>query len=344
MSDREGGIIVSRLLVVISVVLVPIIIFLIFIIGNFHLWFTIWIPVDAEMEFLILKVLCPLVFSVSWLFFLILFATRLANTLDSMDKTISIVPLRLKLFFGINALFIMFIFVIPLVTPLIAVVSFMAMAWRITTFRKKDWEGEKAGVLTKIMEGIFALPPLFCTVVILPEVITLSVFLFTEIWIPLLDIIFIISLCLCTALAFGSFIILIQHSGVSEYEQLFAAPSEEKSKTSVRFLQLALFAFFLFLAFYGFTVIELFYNMGFILVLIVTTINYLRGKRQDKAFKGHLLGYLLAAVFMGSNLLFFSFTFSAFSELLRVGSLVISASLFIVVFFYVFITYEETPL
>ena len=341
MSDNEGGIILSRLLVVISVILVPIVIFLIFILSDFHLWFTVWIPVEPEIEFWILKVFCPTIFSISWLFFLILFATRLAETLESMDKTISIVPLRLKLFFGINALFIMFIFVFPLITPVISVLSFMAMAWRLTTFRKKDWSDQKAGIGTKFMMGLFSIPPIICTAIIIPDFITLSVFLFTEIWIPLLDIIFIFSLCICTALAIGSFIIMIQHSGVSEYEQLFATPAEAKSKAFVRILEIGLFIFFLFLAFYGFAIIDFFYNMGFVLVLIVTAVNYLKGKREDKAFKGHLLGYLLAAVFMGSNLISFGF---AYSELIKVWSLVISASLFIIVFFYVFITYEESIL
>lgn len=335
MAEKTGGIILSRLIVFLSIVLVPIAIFIIFLVNDFSLWFY----EDPILEFWIINLLCPAIFSVSWLFFLGLFATRFAETINAMDKTISIVPLRLKMFFGINALFIMFIFVFPLVTPLVSILSFMGMAWRLTTFRKDDWEQSGPGFFTKLLMGAVTIIPIFCTVVIFPDYINLSIFLFTQIWIPLLDLIFIISLCLCTALAIGSLFIMIQHSGVSEYEQLINMPASERSKLPVRLLELGLFAFFLFLALGGFELINLFYNAGFFIVLFVSIVNFVRGKLKDKTFRGHLFGYILAAVFMGSNLIFFNVEFS---NIIAVWSLFISAGLFIFVFFYVFITLNES--
>ena len=99
MTREVKGFILSRLLVLISIIIVPIAIFLIFNLVEFSLWYS----QNPTLNFWILRVLCPLVFSVSWLFFLILFANRLSETIDSMDKTVGIVPLRLRFFFGLNA-------------------------------------------------------------------------------------------------------------------------------------------------------------------------------------------------------------------------------------------------
>jgi len=341
MPKEIKGIIVSRLIVLISIISIPIIIFLIFNLVDFNLWWSS----DPKLNFWIVKVLCPLVFSVSWLFFLILFANRFADTIESMDKTVGVVPLRLKFFFGINAMFIMFIFIFPMITPLVSALSFASMAWRLTTFRKESWDDQEASFITRFLMILFSLLPVFCAVCILPDYLALSVFLWEDIWLPLLDYIFIISYCLCTALAIGSLFILISNAGVSEYEQLFADPAETPSTAGVKILEILLFIGFLYLAgfFTGerFDIIDLFYNLGFVIVIFVSIVNFLKGKSKDKRFKGHLLGYLLAAVFMGSNLLAFNLEFS---EFLKIWSLILSASLFIFVFFYTFVKYEDTEI
>ncbi|MHA1337455.1 MAG: hypothetical protein ACTSPW_17215 [Promethearchaeota archaeon] len=336
MTNLKGNIIISRLIVLISIIILPIAIFLIYNLIDFHLWFNN----DPSLEFWLIKVLCPLVYSISWLFFLIIFATRFAETIEVMDNVISIVPLRLKLFYGMNALIIMFIFVFPLITPIIAVLSFMSMAWRISLkIYKNDFsEKEKIPFFTKFLMLIFAIIPIFCSIIVIPNYIQLLDFIFLNIWIPLLEIIFIISFCLCTALAIGSLFYMFSYSGISEYEQLLEYRNKEKSKTAIRLLEIGLFIFFLLLALNNFEVIYFFYNLGFFIVLFVSVINFFRGKRKDRNFNGHLFGYLLAAVFMGSNLIFFSIEISDF---LKITSLLISALIFILIFFYVFITFDE---
>ena len=123
------------MIILLSIILVPIAIFLIYNFTDFNLWFSN----EATLKIALIKLLCPTVFSISWLFFLILFAERFADTLDDFDRTISVVPSRLKFFYGINAVYILFIFIFPLITPVISVLSFASFAWRLTTFRKKRW-------------------------------------------------------------------------------------------------------------------------------------------------------------------------------------------------------------
>ncbi|MHA1486675.1 MAG: hypothetical protein ACTSSC_05840 [Promethearchaeota archaeon] len=75
MSKTVKGVVIPRLIVLLAIVLVPLSIFLIFSLVDFNLWYSN----DASLNFVVVKVLSPTVYSVSWLFFLILFANRFAH-------------------------------------------------------------------------------------------------------------------------------------------------------------------------------------------------------------------------------------------------------------------------
>lgn len=337
MSREVKGVILSRLMVLISIIVVPIVIFLIFNLVEFSLWYS----QSPTLNFWILRVLCPLVFSVSWLFFLILFANRFSETIETMDRTVGIVPLRLRFFFGLNALFILFIFVFPLITPIIAILSFASMAWRLTTFRKESWDESETSAATKFLMVLFSILPIFCTISILPQYVVLSIFLWENIWLPLLPLIFIISVCLCTALAIGSLFYLIANRGVSEYEQIFIDTTIQKYIWHIRIFELFLFVFFLFLSFGNFPLMNIFYYAGFAIVIIVSIVNFINGKRRDASFKSHFFGYLLAAVFMGSNFIIFN---PDLALIIQEVSLILSAIVFILIFIFKFLRAEESEI
>ncbi|MFX0135645.1 MAG: hypothetical protein ACFFDN_18520, partial [Candidatus Hodarchaeota archaeon] len=257
---------------------------------------------------------------------------------DDFDRTISVVPSRLKFFYGINAVYILFVFVFPLITPIISILSFASMAWRLTTFRKKVWDEEsKVSFLTRFMIVLSSVIPIFCAISVFPEYFKLASFLLNDIWLPILPYLFIISYSLFTALAIGSFILLFYNSGISEYEQFWVEPSKKRSFWNIRILEVFLFAFFLFLDLGDYEVISLFYMAGFIFIIIISIINFFQGKSKIKGFKSHLVGYLIAAVFIGSNVIFSTAEISGF---LRFSSLMISAVLYVFVFFYTFFQVE----
>lgn len=340
MSKTVKGLIFSRLIVLLSIILVPVSIFLIYSLVDFRLWYSN----DEILNFWIIKILIPLVYSASWLFFLILFANRFADTMDAFDEKISVVPSRLKFFYGINAVYILFIFIFPLVTPVVSVLVFASFAWRLTTFRKESWEEDsKTSTLTKIMMGLFSIIPLFCTVSIIHQYLELSLYLWNNIWIPILPYLFIFSYSLFTALAIGSLILLFLNSGISEYEQIYVESQKKKTFWQVRILVFILFIFFLyldvsrFLGLNDYDIIDLFYWAGFIIIIFTSLVNYARGKSKYNNFKGHLIGYFLAVIFIGSNVVFST---SEISELLRVWSLLISAVLYIFILFYTFATID----
>jgi len=335
MPKEVKGIIVSRLIVLLAIILVPISIFLIYFFVDFSLWYSN----DPILNFWVIKVISPLVFSASWLFFLILFANRFAKTMESFDDKISVVPSRLKFFYGINAVYILFIFVFPVVTPIISILSFASFAWRLATFRKENWEEDtKVSLFTKIFMVIATLVPIFCTVSIIPEFLDLPIFLWTEVWFPNVDLLFTISYSLFTALSIGSLIILFSNDFISEYEQLFTDPSQKNKFWNVKILEIFLFGFFMFLDLYDYDIIQLFYWAGFGIIIFTSVVNYIRGKSKYGSFKSHFFGYFIAAVFIFSNVVFSS---EEISEFLRIWSLVISAVLYIFVLFYTFASIEE---
>jgi len=339
MSKRVKGIIVTRLIVLLAIIIVPASIFLIFSLVDFRLWYS---PFDPILNFWIVKILSPMVFSVSWLFFLILFANRFANTMDSFDEKISVVPSRLKFFYGINAVYILFIFVFPIVTPFISILSFASFAWRLTTFRKESWEDDsKISFLTKFVIVLMALIPIFCTVSIIPEFLKLPLYLW-EIWKFVIEYLFIISYSLFTALSIGSLIILFSNSGISEYEQIFVDTTQKKSFTHVKVLEVILFGFFLFLDLNNYELINTIYTAGLVIVIFTYIVNFIRGKSKYGSFKSYFLGYFIAVVFIGSNVILANyFNNPDLSDFLRTWSLLISAILYIFVLFYTFITIED---
>jgi len=335
MSKTVKGILIPRLVVLLAIFLVPLSIFLIFSLVDFNLWYSN----DATLNFIVIKILSPIVYSVSWLFFLILFANRFANTIESFDDKISVVPSRLKFFYGLNAVYILFIFIFPFITPVISILSFASFAWRLTTFRKESWEDDtETSFLTKLVMVLASLLPIFCTVSILPEFLELPVFLWNNVWLYLIDYLFKISYSLFTALSIGSLIILFSNSGISEYEQLFTDTTQKKSFTNVKFLVVFLFGFFLFLDINEYPIVELIYTAGLVVVIFTYLVNLIRGRSKYGSFKSYFLGYLIAAVFIGSNVIL---TTEEISEFLRVWSLLLSAILYIFVLFYTFITLED---
>jgi hypothetical protein len=334
MPRKVKDIYISRLVVLITLILIPIATFVIFISVNFDLWYS----TNPTLEFWVIKVLCPVIFSGSWLYFMILFRNRLSLTLDSMERVTSIIPLRLKIFYGMIALIVLFIFLIPLVTPFIAIISFMSIAWQMSTRKHEFGESGGSPWYTKVLMLLFVIVPIFCTVSILPEYALLSEFLSASIWDPLIDHIYTISYCLCTALAVGSLFFLFENSGVSEYEQILQHPDDKKGNTYIKYVEFVLFIFLLILAYTGFELIEFFYGAGLVIVVFVSIINFFSSKKKTGKFGGHILGYLLAAIFMGSNLLIFNVEFG---EIFQIISLIILAAVFILIFIITFIVLEE---
>ncbi len=299
MPRRIKGILVSRIITVFLAVAIPIAIWLTFTLGSFEV---AWFP-EGTLKWVVIKVLTPLIYSVSWVMMFSLFATRISRTIDSFDKSSSVIPLRLLFFYGLNALFVLGIFVFPVITPVVSVLAFMSLAWRLTTIRKTNWgEEERVSALTWVVMIIFAIPPVFCAILIMPEILVFAVHLWEDLWLPIVDILYDGSLMICTALTFGSLIFLIR-AGVSEYEQLGSAKKDDINLPAIWTFEVAMAAFLLFLMFAKIEFVRVFTWAGLVVAVFVTGVNYFRGRQAVVDFKSHTIGYIIAIAFVLAQLL-----------------------------------------
>ncbi|MHA2352179.1 MAG: hypothetical protein ACXABX_03580, partial [Candidatus Thorarchaeota archaeon] len=158
----------TRLAVVILAVIGPIYFFLLM----------IFIPQmqpfgDPFLDLLFHNLGVPIVFSAPWLGLIYYQRYRLANTVYIMDDTISSVPLRWRVFYGINAAFVLMLFVLPMTTPILAIILGLYVAG--TVFYRigvGKFGGGKPGAALAVLGALaLCLLPTFVMLEFLPSYI-----------------------------------------------------------------------------------------------------------------------------------------------------------------------------
>ncbi len=138
-----GNIRIFRLLVVLLFILIPIYYFSIFYIVDVlssGSLFLSWFLAYLDRNFVI-YLLMPLVLSISWFILLILFKDNFAESFQIMHDTRSVITPRWTIFFGLNALLIVGLFIMPVISNLMAFFGFFVLSWRI--FIASDWAENK---------------------------------------------------------------------------------------------------------------------------------------------------------------------------------------------------------
>lgn len=259
----------------------------------------------------------PLTFSFPWLLFIYINRNTLAATFDEIKSATSIIPLRWKIFYGINALFILLFFILPLISPPLAVFTSIILAVR--TSRRSRFALEKSEkfplFLSFILAIIFAIIPTYFLLLFLPAYSTIFSWILNAWWNSLF-LIYDLSIWIVNSLAIGSLIWLI-YTGAAEYEARIYG--WRKTQVPVNLIRLIQFLFFLFLAFIGlprhpclkeiyekyslpiFPGAEQFLSKINILCLaivcFVILISLLRGLKKVE-YRGPFIGYLFAAGFL----------------------------------------------
>ncbi len=314
-----------------------------------------WIITDLVLQDRILHWIAPAIYATGWIFMLIVFATRAADTSEAVAASSKIIPMRMRLFYTVNALFLTIIFVFPVATPFVAVIAFASFGWRLTTFRVEWDSGKKVGKGTYIVMILFAVPPALLSIIYIPSTVDLALHFWNDYWLKpitfdladlsMVDILYKLSMCLATALTFGSLIYFIQ-TGASEYDQAQLVSGKDKSFAGVKFFQVVMFVFLLYLEYALVAIKSLFYWAGLIIVIFIAIVGLVRrggagGVIQlDKSF---FLGYLLTAVFFVGELWHYDVSplGITMSETIKSALLIITAIVYIVIFAYKFLTYEE---
>jgi hypothetical protein len=205
---------------------------------------------DALLDLLFHHVAVPIVFTAPWLGLIYYQRYRLANTVYIMDDTISSVPLRWRVFYGINAAFVLMLFVLPMTTPPLAIILGLYVAGTVF-FRigVGKFGGGKPGAALAVLGALaLCVLPTFVMLEFLPSYI--------EVWQIILatwetfwwKVVYGFAQCLVNALSFGAPIYFI-YFGASEYDK--GLYGEVYTKTPTKWIRIGEFIlFFVFLSLY----------------------------------------------------------------------------------------------
>jgi hypothetical protein len=339
----------SRLLIVILLVIIPVTIFIAFYSVNFSVS---WFP-EGDFKQILLQWVAPIMFTIAWIYIIIMFATRLSDSIDIMNKTSTTIPMRYRFFFGLNALFILVLFVFPLITPFIAAFAFSSMIFRLLTLNQ-DWDLEpKVKTITKILTSVFAAIPILISVMVIPSIVELTYYLWNSVWIPIITPLFLISLVLGTTLNIQAFVILMRE-GVSEYEQVLDSGEDEQFLYTIYGVSVLIFGFLLFLQFMNIEFVNIIHAGGLILAFLTWIINFIKG-RQNNKLNLQTIGYLLWFIFFAwansildetsSTVAFMRTTPLSFLfppiDIARTWIITISGGLFIIIFMLIFFRHPD---
>ena len=236
----------TRLAVVLLAVVGPIYFFLLMLFVPFNLQ-----PfADPFLNTLFHYVATPVVFSAPWVGWIYYKRYRLANMVHIMDETITAVPLRWRVFYGANAAFIIALFILPMITPILAIVGGLVVAGHVFY---RIGVGKLGGGKAAAFLGFFVALGL-C---ILPALV---MFEFIPGYLPLwervlaswndfwLDVVYGFAQCLVNALSFGAPVYFIYY-GAQQYDR--GLYGEVYTQTPTRWIRIAeLLIFIIFLVMY----------------------------------------------------------------------------------------------
>ncbi len=122
---------INRLLVLLQIIFIPIyfIFYTIFwnktLIENFEQTVDAipFLSISKDMIPVIINLGVPILFSAPWLIFSIIRANRIANAYELMGRAMGKVRIDQKLFYGVNAVFVLVFIILPYFSPLITIVA-----------------------------------------------------------------------------------------------------------------------------------------------------------------------------------------------------------------------------
>jgi hypothetical protein len=204
---------------------------------------------DAFLDLLFHHVAVPIVFSAPWLGLIYYQRYRLANTVYIMDDTISSVPLRWRVFYGINAAFVLMLFILPMTTPPLAIILGLYVAGTVF-FRigVGKFGGGKPGALLAVLGALaLCVLPTFVMLEFLPSYIVVWEYILAtweSFW---LQVVYGFAQCLVNSLSFGAPIYFI-YFGAQEYDKGLYGEVYTKTPTKwIRIGEFILFSVFLIL-------------------------------------------------------------------------------------------------
>jgi len=315
----------SRLLVLFLAIAIPIFITYNFWVYDFKLN---WLPISwQESKFILALVqyVTPILFCIAWIYFFWVLATLIADSIDLMNKESSFISVHYLFFFGVNTLVLFYIFLIPLITPVVAILAYSSMIFKGLTSRVSyDDLDEGTRTSVRIITFWAAIPAIFCSILIIPESLQISLEIWNDFWLNYVDDLFFFIKALGVALSIGA-TVLIYKRGVQETEH---GKKVEKIKATPGLIlsEFLIVLFILFLNYQNIEFVEVLYYLSPIFSGFTFVINIVKGRKSMEGDYGNPLGIAVWFAFMITILLFRRY------EFLRIWSIIISAILFTIYF------------
>ncbi len=192
----------TRLVVVLLAALAPVYFFALV----FALPFQMTPFSDASVNWSFQYVGVPITFSITWVAMMYLERYRLANTVHLMRQTTTAIPLRWRVFYGTNAMFVIVFFILPLATPILSIIGGLMLAGNVIYRMSIGKLGliKPAAVIAVVVAIGLCLLPFFIMIQFIPG--------YLSVWEAILDgwssfwfnVVYGVSQCLVNALSFGA--------------------------------------------------------------------------------------------------------------------------------------------
>ena len=335
----------SRIMVLVFAIFCPIYILVVFFTFDFKL---AWLPFDWGYNSQIVSIsanwISPILFCISWLYFIFLTGKRLASTIQLMGETSSVISAHYIIFYGVCAIVMLVSFLIPLLTPIVGVLAFSSLIFTLLT-SKVNWDDldDKTKKFVKFFTFFVNIPMIFCTILVVPELIGFSVEMFMGFWNNYLEYLYFIMKGLGVALPIGNFWLLYRNA-IGETEG--RRNSSVKSNTDILLVEIVITAFLFLLEYYNINpeFVEILYYAGMVFWILSFIANFVQGRNAGKSSSNKLLqsplSLIMFGVFWVATTIFGNDRF-AFSDILRKIIVGGAAFVFIVVFFLVFIGHPD---
>lgn len=346
---------ISRILVLAFGILVPIYILYLFL---FRTEFELgWLPSDWDYNSQIIwysaNVVAPILYCVGWLYFNFLLAKRFASTIELMQETSSMISAHYIIFYGICAMAMLISFLIPILTPIIAILAFSSLAFNLST-KNSNWGDfdDKKKRMVKIFIFIVDIPVIFCTILVIPEVIGISVQFFLTFMELIIEHLYTAIRALGVALPIGNFILLYQNATQSRNVGKRLDVSGKKN-LNIAMIEILVAAFFIFMEYNliptstGYQFFQYLYYIGIVFWILSFFANTVQGKNKKGTFNkdGGVppqspLSLVMYGIFWVATMIFGNKNLDV-ENWLRYLMVSLGAFIFIVIFLLIFIGHPD---
>ncbi|MHA1521090.1 MAG: hypothetical protein ACTSRK_12980 [Promethearchaeota archaeon] len=329
---------ITRVFVLVFGIFVPVYILITFLSFDFPL---LWLPSDwgynSKIVWSLVNIVAPIFYCISWLYFNFLLGDRFARSLEIMAGSSASISMHYIVFYGVNALVLLMAFLIPIFTPIIGVLAFSSMVFKLLTMKTSwdDMDGKKQKSV-KIFSILAAIPVIFVSIFVVPDLISLSIEFSKDFWAFFVDPLFWLVKAYGVSIPIGNFINLYK-KGVAEVD----GKRYERDNISIFLIELTITGFLFFLESQGVEFVTFLYYAGMIFWIISLLANFKAGRSKEGKTVENPIGLVLNGIFWVAWFIFGKQHLDPSLAWVKLALTILSAVIFFAYFVIIFISHPD---